>query len=331
MDARFNRASVPAQDVYTDMRSLQNLKTEENQDEALKKIAQQFESMFLHEMLKTMRKANEVFEEDSLMNGGDTGFYRDMYDQQLSLSLAQKGTGLADSIYRQLRSQYASQQSAGDKSGLEEIKQKSSMSLPVPRLKTTNSLPLAQSSSLTAVTRPDTTIPETIIPAAPPAGVFESAEDFVHAIMPHAKAAARVLGVNPLLLTAQAALETGWGKFVIRDSSGASTHNLFNIKADNDWSGGRAQVNTLEYQDGVAIKERAHFRSYGSFAESFSDFVEFLKNNPRYEKSLAVAGEDEEFVASLQRAGYATDPLYAEKILAIARQLRADPALAAAQ
>lgn len=330
MDTQFNRSFVPAQDVYTDVRGLQNLKTEDNQDAALQKIAQQFESMFLHEMLKSMRKANEAFEEDSLMNGGDTGFYRDMYDQQLSLSLAQKGTGLADSIYRQLQSQYASKSSVDQVAG----EPANHLSKVIRNVQPNLS---AKSAAATTATTTTTTEPQPkVSPTAeasqiPVAGTFESARDFVNAVLPHAKAAAQALGVNPLLLTAQAALETGWGKFVIRDGSGTSTHNLFNIKADSRWSGERAQVNTLEYQNGVAVKERAQFRSYGSFAESFLDYVAFLKNNPRYEQSLAVAGADEEFVAGLQRAGYATDPQYAQKVLTIAQQLRADPALAAAQ
>lgn len=341
METRAPRAFVPAQDVYTDVRGLQNLKTGGDQDAALKKIAQQFESMFLHEMLKSMRKANEVFEEDSLTNGGDTGFYRDMYDQQLSLSLAQKGTGLADSIYRQLRSQYVSQaaapdrlpESLGDQPRLEVPAQKSlkpqfeqsnprsaaKHEVPTPEFQTPNSVAPSLASS-------DTPAAENTA-----SGSFESAREFVESILPHAKVAARILGVNPLVLTAQAALETGWGKYVIRDAGGESTHNLFNIKADSRWGGPKAQVNTLEYQDGVAVKERANFRSYGSFAESFADYVAFLQNNPRYEKSLVNAGTDEEFLTGLQQAGYATDPEYAQKILAITRQLGADPALAAAR
>lgn len=336
MDTQFNRSFVPAQDVYTDVRGLQNLKTEDNQDAALQKIAQQFESMFLHEMLKSMRKANEAFEEDSLMNGGDTGFYRDMYDQQLSLSLAQKGTGLADSIYRQLQSQYASKSPVDHVAG--EPANHASKVIPntPPNLSAKYAAATTTTATTTATTTTATEPQPKVSPTAeasqiPVAGAFESARDFVNAVLPHAKAAALALGVNPLLLTAQAALETGWGKFVIRDGSGTSTHNLFNIKADSRWSGERAQVNTLEYQNGVAVKERAQFRSYGSFAESFLDYVAFLKNNPRYEQSLAVAGADEEFVAGLQRAGYATDPQYAQKVLTIAQQLRADPALAAAQ
>lgn len=327
METQFNRSLVPAQDVYTDVRGLQNLKTEDNQDAALQKIAQQFESMFLHEMLKSMRKANEAFEEDSLMNGGDTGFYRDMYDQQLSLSLAQKGTGLADSIYRQLQSQYASKHSVDHATGEPAEKPARFISSARPNISAKSAT--TQTMAPEAESQPK--VSPTVEASSIPVGPFESARDFVNAILPHAKAAAQALGVNPLLLTAQAALETGWGKFVIRDGSGASTHNLFNIKADSRWSGDRAQVNTLEYQDGVAVKERAQFRSYESFAESFLDYVEFLKNNPRYQGPLAVAGVDEEFATGLQRAGYATDPQYAQKILAIAQQLRADPALAAPQ
>lgn len=331
MDTRFHRSFNPAQDVYTDVRGLQNLKTEENQGAALKKIAQQFESLFLHEMLKSMRKANEVFEEDSLLNGGDTGFYRDMYDQQLSLSLAQKGTGLADSIYRQLSRQYEPQVSAnGDEKLPSPARALPVTALPIKQPRQVAPPASASAAAAAAVPAVESAPAPTAVSAAEETRVFESAKDFVAAILPHAKAAARALGVNPLLLTAQAALETGWGKSVIRDGGGTSTHNLFNIKADRAWSGERAQVNTLEYRDGAAVKERAQFRSYGSFAESFADYVNFLKHNPRYEQALAAAGADEDFAHNLQRAGYATDPQYAQKILAIAQQLRADPALSAA-
>lgn len=325
MDARISHPVPPATDVYTDVQGLQNLKTEDNQDVALKKIAQQFESMFLHEMLKTMRKANEVFEEDSLFNGGDTSFYRDMYDQQLSLSLAQKGTGLAQTIYQQLSRQYTQQTSDGaDKkpaSGNPDFR--------VGRSAETMASPIAN-----AVEPPIKAEPaQEKIPRAPAAAptAFESTQQFIDTILPHAKAAAAALGVNPLFLAAQAALETGWGKFVVRDGEGGSTHNLFNIKADRSWSGEKAQVATLEYRGGVPVKEQAQFRKYADFAESFADYVKFLQNNPRYQDALAATDADVEFATRLQQAGYATDPGYAEKIMAILRQLNTDPALAAVQ
>ena len=313
MDARISRAVLPSTDVYTDVQGLQNLKAESNQDVALKKIAQQFESLFLHEMLKTMRKANESFEEGSLFNGKDTQFFRDMYDQQLSLNLAQKGTGLAQVIYEQLSRQYVTD---GKDSA-----PAAAQAMPVPERKTFIPVPHPSTRAKeTSVTAPI----ETATSANENNSSFSNAREFIDAVLPHARAAAGALGLNPLFLAAQAALETGWGKYVIRDGSGESTHNFFNIKADRAWQGEKAEVSTLEYRSGVPVREQAQFRKYGDIAESFADYVQFLQDNPRYQDALTVAGNDREFAFGLQNAGYATDPAYADKILAIVQRLSAD-------
>jgi len=335
MDARISHPVMPAADVYTDVQGLQNLKAEHNQDAALKKIAQQFESMFLHEMLKTMRKANESFEEGSLFNGGDTKFFRDMYDQQLSLSLAQKGTGLAKVIYEQLSRQYAHAEKAekseqAAKTGLVAPTRgaPSSAYLPAAVKQVTTEKALNQKASDEKAINLKTENTVTSSTIGESENVFASAGDFMDAILPHARAAAGALGLNPLFLAAQAALETGWGKYVVRDRSGESSHNFFNIKADRSWEGEKAEVSTLEYRGSVPVREQAQFRKYTDIAESFSDYVRFLQNNPRYQDALARAGDDKDFAFGLQNAGYATDPAYADKILAIVQQLSADPSLA---
>ena len=307
MDARISNPALSTPDVYTDVQGLQSLKTEKDENVALKKIAQQFESLFLHEMLKTMRKANESFEKDSLFNGGDTQFFRDMYDQQLSLSLAQKGTGLAKVIYEQLSRQYGK--------GSENAEESASPAL------TLNKRSAPSVAYRKAVQEQADKSGQQVSEASP--SVFASAGDFVDAILPHARAAASVLGVNPLFLAAQAALETGWGKYVVRDQAGQSTHNLFNIKADRSWQGEKAEVSTLEYRGGVPMREQAQFRKYHDIGESFADYVRFLQNNPRYQDALAVAEDERQFAVGLQNAGYATDPAYADKILTIVEQLSA--------
>jgi len=109
-------------------------------------------------------------------------------------------------------------------------------------------------------------------------------------------------------------LETGWGKYIVRKPDGQNSHNLFNIKADNRWSGDKASISTVEYTAGTAHKKQANFRVYGSFAESFDDYVNFLQQSPRYSHALKVASDDVGFVKSLQQSGYATDPQYANKI-----------------
>lgn len=319
MDVRTSRPVMPANDVYTDVQGLQNLKAEKNQDAALKKIAQQFESLFLHEMLKTMRKANEVFEEDSLLNSSDTQFFRDMYDQQLSLNLAQKGTGLAKSIYEQLSRQYAQNGSANSQDA-PSAKNEIEFSAPERNRAFRSNYVKAREAvdNISAVSEASSAESSSASPS-----VFSSAREFIDAVLPHARAAASTLGLNPLFLTAQAALETGWGKYVIRDRAGQSTHNFFNIKADRSWQGEKAEVSTLEYHGGVPVREQAQFRKYADPAESFADYVRFLQSNPRYQDALAVADNDRQFAVGLQNAGYATDPAYADKILAIVKQLSA--------
>jgi flagellar protein FlgJ len=148
---------------------------------------------------------------------------------------------------------------------------------------------------------------------------FSDPAGFVNTMTPYAQAAAEKLGVLPAVLLAQSALETGWGQRVARDSQGASSHNLFGVKADRSWSGPVARTGTLEYSEGLARREQASFRKYESFAASFDDYVEFLSSNPRYQQALAQKADPESFVEALQDAGYATDPNYATKLKELMR------------
>ena len=140
--------------------------------------------------------------------------------------------------------------------------------------------------------------------------------------MPDASRAAEKLGIKPELLVAQAALETGWGERVIKRTDGSSSFNLFGIKASGNWQGDSVRVATLEYRDGVMQKEKADFRAYGSFRESFDDYVEFVTNNSRYSSAVNHHGSSEKYIEALQQAGYATDPAYASKVLDIMQRAR---------
>jgi len=153
-----------------------------------------------------------------------------------------------------------------------------------------------------------------------------SPERFVASIWSHAQAAARELGVDARALVAQAALETGWGRRTIQRGDGGTAHNLFGIKATG-WKGERAAATTHEYTNGVRHTERAEFRAYDSPAESFADYVRLLKQNPRYRQALESGGDVRRFASALQRAGYATDPKYADKLSAIANGPTLDRAL----
>jgi flagellar protein FlgJ len=142
----------------------------------------------------------------------------------------------------------------------------------------------------------------------------DSPEAFVKELWPHAQRTARDLGTRPELLLAQAALETGWGQHVIRGTDGSNSFNLFGIKADARWQGERAVTETIEFEDGLMRKQHATFRAYASLADSFADYADFLKTNPRYREALNRAADAPSFARALVEAGYATDPDYSGKI-----------------
>ena len=142
----------------------------------------------------------------------------------------------------------------------------------------------------------------------------QSANDFVNKVLPTIRVAAQALGVDPLGLLAQAALETGWGKRMARTADGASSQNLFGIKADENWVGARATANTVEYSGGVATLRHAAFRAYGTLEESVKDFANLLMNSPRYRQVVAAGMDAQTYVNSIGRSGYATDPDYGHKL-----------------
>ena len=289
-------SEAPYADVYLGFQDLSRLRAaaHEQSPEALEGAARQFEAVFLKMMLKSMREAGFG---DPLFDNETTGFYRDLFDHQLALNLSQgQGIGLADLLVQQLRG-LVTDERVGDGSQL-------------------HSLPARLPGTATADGRASGN--GTHSPS------FESKAEFVRILRPYAQQAARRLGVPAELLLAQAALETGWGHAVIRKSDGESSHNLFGIKADGLWSGERVTVSTLEYRDGLPVRQQAQFRAYPSFADSFSDYVDLLKRSGRYADALTQAGDPEAFMVALQRAGYATDPAYARKVVRIWRQEMAE-------
>jgi flagellar protein FlgJ len=286
-------AGAPA--LYTDFTGLQKLKLQarEGQASARAEVARQFESLFVAQMLKSMRAASGG---KGLMDSDRSLFYRDMHDQQLATQLAKSGgIGMAEVIERQLGGKPESQ----DQSGKQVADYRAA---PVWR----NVPPLVAEAM--AAARGDRVVP------SGSTDLGDTPQEFLRTLWPYAEQAARELGVAPEALLAQAALETGWGRHIMPGPDGQPSYNLFGIKADRSWDGQLVHTSTLEYQDGVAVKTRAAFRAYGSFTESFRDYVAFLKENPRYQRVLAAAGDPESFVEELQRAGYATDPGYAAKL-----------------
>lgn len=366
---------------YHDLNSLNELRAtaKTDQEQAIRQAARQFESVFMGMLLSSMRKANASFEDDNPMNSQTTGFYRDMYDSQLSTELSKSGSlGLADLMVQQLAPQYnktdalkslhktqlhpdssvhklpvkdggkvlptpqhkimkldaehlvyakkaaaptTSMQALGD----EQLTTSSNeASASVQQLGSEhvwaakNSRPLAVASAGGADT---TNVSD--VPAADAAATelridgSSSQREFIRTVLPAAQQAAAVLGLEPVALIAQAALETGWGTKQLIDQQGKSGFNLFGIKAQTGWQGDSAQAETIEYRQGVAQKESATFRLYQNVEQSMQDYVRFIQQNPRYQAALTVTAEPAAYFRQLQAAGYATDPNYARKVVAV--------------
>jgi flagellar protein FlgJ len=283
-------AGIANADIYTDFSSLNKLRHQAkgDPDNAIGAVAKQFESIFIGMMLKSMRDASLG---DPIFDSDQGGFYKDMFDKQLSLTLASgKGIGIAEIVTRQLQGLEGKLLKRGeDTKALDNISRN--------------------------ITKHTHTINSNENVAKAVADVkFNTPKKFLETIYPHAEEAAKELGVDVKALLAQASLETGWGKKIIRHHNGEISHNLFNIKADQRWDGKRAQKTSLEFIDGIAVKVQSFFRSYETFAESFKDYVSFIKESPRYLGALKNAFDPKLYINELQRAGYATDPEYSNKI-----------------
>jgi flagellar protein FlgJ len=292
--------------LYTDFQSIAQLKAQAREDSSavLDKVARQFESLFTQMMLKSMREAGLG---EGIFDNKQTQFYRDMYDQQIALHLSESGgIGLAEVIKRQLGGE-ASEQEPTPKSMEDYL----SAAMAVGG-KGLESIPVPEHAAVVPLQETEEGIPTPPLETTDPA--TWDAEDFVEQLWPWAREAADKLGLEAPALLAQAALETGWGKHLMRAADGSSAHNLFGIKADRRWDGAKAHVGTLEFEQGVAVRKKDFFRAYESFRDSFSDYVDFLRSNPRYGQALESTGDARAFFAELQKAGYATDPRYAEKI-----------------
>ncbi|HBC34159.1 MAG TPA: flagellar assembly peptidoglycan hydrolase FlgJ [Marinobacter adhaerens] len=297
--------------VYTDFSWLNALKTQARTDKraALEEVARQFESLFLSEMLKSMRKAGDVLSEGNFLKSNQSDLYRDMFDNQVSLTMAGgQGTGLAEALVRQLSQQIPGLDSEGDKLA----GHKASLADYDRRMPALSASLPGQVQKVALVAQGFTAAPEKNVSELPDR--FDSPEHFVSALLPVAERISRDTGIDPKLMVAQAALETGWGRHMIRGEQGEPSFNLFGIKADSRWKGNAVSLTTTEYREGLPMKEQASFRAYQDYESSFRDYVSFLESNPRYRDVLSAADRPEVFAEKLQEAGYATDPNYGSKI-----------------
>ena len=255
--------------------------------ESLHAAAAQFESYFMQMMLRSMR---QTLSQDGPFDSRETKTFTDMYDQQIAQNISKgRGIGLADMLTQQMQ-------------GKAGIAVAASPAVQKP-------LTLQTSAAVAPATAP---APVPVAATDTPL----TADNFVNKLWPHAVDAATELGVSPHVLLAQAALETGWGKHELQGSSGNS-YNLFNIKAGKNWIGATVSANTTEYVNGKPVTQSASFKAYGSYGEAFADYARQIKTNPRYAGAMAQGSNAEGFVRGLQTGGYATDPMYADKILRV--------------
>src|SRR5690606_11298696 len=325
MSMKFSAPGVGDSGAYTDLNRLNQLKVGKDRDseENTRKVAQEFESLFLSQMFKAMRQANDVLADDNFMNSETSKHYRDMHDQQMAVTLPKQGAGigLADVLVRQLsKDRQASVREnpfrsadapalagaaverptlAGSTDGeLRDDRQLlKARRLTLPNYRS-GAAQAATETAAVATAQPGQPLvdmgwksaqayaaPERggllvngrpVSDSAPMPTRFNSPEEFVAAMLPMAESAARRLGVDARHLVAQAALETGWGRSIIRQDDGSSSHNLFGIKA-HGWGGDSASTTTTEFYNGQAVKEQAEFRSYASYAQSFDDYATFLQ------------------------------------------------------
>lgn len=270
---------LAGQGLASDSRSIDGLRSAAARDPktAIKETAKQFEALFMQQLLKSMRAATQS---SGMLDNSGTALGTEMLDTQYSTKLSGMRGGLADAIAAQLERQM----------GLNSLGPKATDAI-----------------GAGAIAPPS-------LPTLSHKDVPTKVQEFIQRHDSAAKSVSAQTGIPASFMIAQAAHETGWGKHEITNKDGSSANNLFGIKAGASWTGAVAEVQTTEYINGKPQKVMAKFRAYASAEDSFRDYAALLTGNSRYSKVVANAGSAEGFAHGLQKAGYATDPAYAEKL-----------------
>ncbi len=273
--------------LAADVRSLNALKYEagNNNPQATKEAAKQFESLFMRELIKSMREATM---KSGLMDGAQGDLGTDLLDQQLSVQMAGQSGGLSEAIARQLSRQ---------------------MGGPDPSFAVPSTVSLSQIQRPAAAKLSASPTGTEAVGQAP-----KGRDGFVQHLSGTAEKVAQESGIPASFMLGQAGHETGWGKSEIRNADGSNSFNLFGIKAGKGWNGKVAEITTTEFINGTPRKVVAKFRAYDSYEDSFRDYANLINNSPRYEKAREKTGSAVAYASELQKAGYATDPEYARKL-----------------
>ena len=321
-----------------DLQGLQRLKHTAGSDpgQGLEEAAKQFEAIFLQMMLKSMR---EAVPESGLLDSQQTKFYTEMLDKQWSQHLSGHGIGLAEQLINQLEGRGLVPSGASATEDLiagiprgtprvlhdglrsddardaaaaatDETAERSEFGSLLS--KELDLRPQAEQGSDDAPASSNTNASTASARGERP----EHVARFLDTLQGPAQAASRQTGVPAELILAQAALETGWGKHEIPTADGGNSHNLFGIKAGSRWRGETTDITTTEYVNGRPIKQVDRFRVYDSFEDAFTDYARLIGDNPRY-AGVVAAPDAASAARALQTAGYATDPAYADKLIAV--------------
>lgn len=279
--------------AVTDFKALHELKQQAQNDakQALPAVAKQFEAIFLQSMLKVMRNSQSFIDESNPFKGKYAENFQEMLDAQFASSISSgRNLGLADMLARQLEATTGPAREVAVSAPISAARTLPSYVAPMPS-ELTDTLPVKAEDAKQGI------------------------DSFVKSVWPYARQAASLLGLDPKILMAQAALETGWGHFISKDASGVSSNNFFNIKAANEDES--VEVKTTEFIANTPVKVTASFKKYSSAYTSFKDYVSLIKGSGRYEEALANAHDPQAYMMALHNAGYATDPQYANKVLSI--------------
>jgi flagellar protein FlgJ len=290
--------------LAADGRSLNKLKFQagQNSPEAIHETAKQLESLFMRELIKSMREATM---KSGMLDNAGTDLGSDLLDQQLASQMTGLPGGLGDLIAKQLTRQMGGSESdalSADDSALSSLSQFEGLSA--------RRLP-GQNKSAAAKTKNDTAAVNALNGHTK---IGSHQTQFVKQQTEVAEKVAKESGIPASYMIGQAGHETGWGQFQIKMKGGAISHNLFGIKADSSWKGKVAEVTTTEYVNGKPEKRLAKFRAYDNYEDAYRDYARLISESPRYAKARQQTGSSVAYANGLQRAGYATDPEYANKL-----------------
>ena len=340
--------------VIDDTRSLDKLRRmggsadSSSREAALRQAATQFETIFTREMFREMRKAGEDINPDGIGTSHTDRLYQGMLDDQIIAQDAERRAssssgelgGLAGMVVRQFDRSHSGRKldsigsGAGNPSSVSAAEDAGKASQAGTRASSSvrslhrfhmpnETRAFSLDGYMGAVTNGKKASAASFIENASAQKSFASGDGkdsdpdgikakFVEKLMPLAKEIGAAAGLNPVAIVAQAALETGWG----RHTPGGS--NLFGIKAGGSWKGSSVSALSPEERNGKMSVERSSFRAYSGIRESMLDYADLITGNSRYARA-AGAGSVDEYFEELQKAGYATDSRYAEKLKGIVR------------